>query len=286
MNGSTIAVILACHNRRAKTLSCLERLSRCALPTGVTLSVHLLDDASTDGTAEAVKSAHPRVRVVEGDGAMFWNQGMIRAWKSAETESPGAYLWLNDDTELHENAIELMWKTSLERAHRAIVVGSTSATCGGSRPSYGGRDRKGGLLAPGTDPLPCHSFNGNCVLVPASVHARLGTLSPRYRHSFGDFDYGYRAARAGIERILAPGFVGWCAPHDRAPRWSDPRTPLRQRLVAMYSPLGCHPLEQFHLDLARSNVLVALFHVFTIHLRVVAPRLWSHDEKFASGESS
>lgn len=286
MTDSRIAVILACHNRRAKTIACLDGLFRCVLPQGVALSVHLLDDASTDGTAEAVQAAHPSVSVVHGDGALFWNQGMIRAWQDALVRSPDFFLWLNDDTELHEDAIAAMWNTSSACSHQAIVVGSTSVSRDHRAPSYGGRDRSGGLLTPSDVAIPCHSFNGNCVLVPAAVHRRLGTLSPRYRHSFGDFDYGYRAARAGIARVVAPGYVGWCAPHDRAPKWSDPATPLRARFKAMYSPLGCPPAEQFQLDLVRSNLLVALFHLGTIHLRALVPRLWSHKERFAAPEKT
>ncbi len=276
MTGSTIAVILACHNRRAKTLSCLDGLMRCALPQGTSLSVHLLDDASTDGTAEAVRSAYPSIRVIEGDGNLFWNQGMIRAWKSAESISPDFYLWLNDDTELEEDALLRMWRTSQEFSHHAIVVGTTSSTKGGTQPSYGGRDRSGALQAPTSASAPCHTFNGNCVLVPTSVHEKLGTLSSHYSHSFGDFDYGYRAVNAGIDRILAPGFVGWCAPHERAPRWCDPETPIRSRLKAMYSPLGCPPMEQFYFDLVRANLWIAIFHLATIHVRALIPRLWGH----------
>ncbi len=281
MISKRIAVLMTCHNRKDKTLSCLMHLHLNPLPPGVGLSIYLVDDGSTDGTADAVRAAYPSVVIVHGNGEMYWNQGMIRAWKSAEIEAPDFYLWLNDDTELYEDAIQSLWSTSLEHLHQAIVVGSTSATLNGVIPSYGGRDKNGALMSPNNTYRSCHTFNGNCVLIPSYVHNKLGTHSHQYSHSFGDFDYGYRASHAGIKRVVAPGFVGWCAPHDRAPRWSNPSTPVLSRLKALYSPLGCPPKEQFHFDLVRSNILVAILHFFTIHLRALTPQLWSHAENYS-----
>ena len=49
MNGTRIAVILTCFNRKQKTLACLEALFNQTLPADTSLTTYLVDDASTDG---------------------------------------------------------------------------------------------------------------------------------------------------------------------------------------------------------------------------------------------
>src|SRR5262245_36051816 len=111
-----IACVLTCHNRRATTLQCLRALHACALPPDARLSVHLVDDGSSDGTGAAVRSEFPDVVVIDGDGALFWAGGMRRAKAAAMATNPDFYLWLNDDTTLDEHAI-----AELLRQQRAIA---------------------------------------------------------------------------------------------------------------------------------------------------------------------
>ena len=59
----------------------------------------MTDDGCTDGTIEAVRDKFHDVRIVKGDGSLFWNRGMLKAWEAASTEkSYDYYIWLNDDT--------------------------------------------------------------------------------------------------------------------------------------------------------------------------------------------
>ena len=45
----TIATLITCHNRKDKTLACLDALFSNHLPDRVLLDVFLVDDGSTDG---------------------------------------------------------------------------------------------------------------------------------------------------------------------------------------------------------------------------------------------
>ena len=78
-----IAALLTVHNRKDKTLACLGDLYKQHLPEGVVMEVYLTDDGCTDGTRESVKEKFPQVVIVNGDGSLFWNRGMIAAWKEA-----------------------------------------------------------------------------------------------------------------------------------------------------------------------------------------------------------
>ena len=59
--GPTCAVIMACFNRRATTLRSLASLY--GQQPVREIRVYLVDDASTDGTAEAVLDRYPSVRL-------------------------------------------------------------------------------------------------------------------------------------------------------------------------------------------------------------------------------
>jgi len=67
----TIAVLMTCHNRKATTLKCLGGLTEHALPSGYRLAIYLVDDGSTDGTADAIASEYPDVHLIRADGSLF-----------------------------------------------------------------------------------------------------------------------------------------------------------------------------------------------------------------------
>ena len=73
MEPKTIAVLMTCHNRKDKTLASIDSLFQQKMPADFRLEVYLVDDASTDGTAEAVTQKYPEVKVVEGNGSLFLN---------------------------------------------------------------------------------------------------------------------------------------------------------------------------------------------------------------------
>src|SRR5512138_1923464 len=106
----TIAALLTVHNRKHKTLLCLQSLYNQILTEGYKLDVYLTDDGCTDGTPEAIREEFPQVTIIKGDGSLFWNRGMYAAWtKATEIADYNYYLWLNDDTELFDDSlIELL----------------------------------------------------------------------------------------------------------------------------------------------------------------------------------
>src|SRR5574343_1009849 len=100
----SVAVLMTCFNRCDQTLLALEALAG-AVGKAAQLIVVLVDDGSTDGTADRVRRNYPDVHVVTGSGNLFWNGGMRLAWQSALPFEPSFFLWLNDDTVLRAGAI-------------------------------------------------------------------------------------------------------------------------------------------------------------------------------------
>jgi GT2 family glycosyltransferase len=216
-----IGVVLTCHNRRDTTLGCLDALERQVVAAQV--DTYLVDDGSTDGTAAAVHAAHPDVRIIQGDGELYWSPGMKLALEHASKGDYDFYLWLNDDSTLDPGALQTLLSTHDRLEARgetpAIVVGSTRdpeygyVTYGGQVRPDPRRPLQFTIVQPGDEPVRCETMNGNVVLVPRAVVQRIGHIDAAYRHSMGDQDYGLRATAAGIGVWAAPGTLAICAPN-------------------------------------------------------------------------
>jgi GT2 family glycosyltransferase/glycosyltransferase involved in cell wall biosynthesis len=244
---ATISALLTCHNRREHTLACLESLRANAIP-GITVDVHLVDDASNDGTAEAVAAAYPDVEITVGTGDLFWGGGMRLAFTRAAPARPDYLLWLNDDVVLDHDALERLLATyatlCAARQPLSVVVGSTrdpetgATTYGGVRRTSRLRRMAFALVTPTDTPQPCDTMNGNVVLIPRSVYSVMGNIDEKFIHAGGDTDYGLRARSAGCQVFLAPGHVGTCSVNPRAGTFRDETLSRRERLRQVASPKG------------------------------------------------
>lgn len=247
MVSSTVAAVMASHNRKQTTLRCLESLyGQVGAPAS--LDIYLLDDASSDGTPDAIQKQYPSVRVLEGSGELYWNGGMRTAFAEALKHGYEYYWWLNDDVELDDDALArlLTAADALRKSGEwpSIVVGSVSDGNDGIT-TYGGAIRTSrlrrfryALVEPTREPIPADTMNGNCVLIPQEVAQALGNLSPDFTQGMGDTDYGLRAREAGHGLFVAPGTFGICTlnpplDEDRELRrlWSTKELPLRPWLA-------------------------------------------------------
>lgn len=243
-----IATLITCHNRKAKTLACLDALFHSELPAGYSLDVLLVDDGSTDGTDQAVLGRYPQVNIIKGDGSLFWNNGMRVAFDAALAKNFDCYLWLNDDTLLYPTALKSLIATSSELSDQqgkgVIVVGSMRDETNG-RLSYGGVVRPSQwkttsfkLIPPRDVPVECDAMNGNCVLIPHEIAHTVGGMEPKFSHAMGDLDYGLRAGYAGFSVWVMAGFAGTCSNNDATGTFNDARLPVNVRLRKMMQPKG------------------------------------------------
>jgi GT2 family glycosyltransferase len=239
----TIAILLTCHNRKEKTLQCLKALyEQHGLGTDFFAEVFLVDDASIDGTAAAIKIQYPSVNIIQGNGKLYWNQGMRLAWKTAaETKDYDFYFWLNDDTILDTNAlanlIEIYKKATGLGQKEVIITTACRAEFNNDSFSYGGRTEAGPVY-PNGDLQECKYINGNAVLIPKVVFKELGNLSNDYTHGMGDYDYGLRALEAKFSLYTTKRYLATCHPNEGIPGWCNPSIPLKKRWELLHSPRG------------------------------------------------
>lgn len=268
-----IAVLLTVFNRKIKTLECLKRLYAQLPLNGYQVDVYLTNDGCTDGTPEAVKKQFPYVHIINGSGNLFWNRGMYTAWKEASKKNYDFYLWLNDDTYVYPKMLRSLLNASSVKDDKAIIIGATQSL-DGEKITYGGRLSNGNIPTPNGKLKPISHFNGNIVLVTRYVYNKLGNLDYYFTHSKGDFDYGLRASKAGIEMYQVGECLGECDLHETLDKWCNPKVPFVQRWKMLYRPNGMPPKETFHLEKKHRGLIIAIFHYITIHIRCLLPSLW------------
>lgn len=280
-----IAVLITVHNRKNKTLTCLEKLFAQTLPDRHILEVYLTDDGCTDGTPEAIRKLYPQVNIINGDGSLYWNRGMYRAWQEAAKKNYDFYLWLNDDTYLYDGSLACLLEASLSKQDTAIIVGATESSDHKAM-TYGGEDCDGKLQPVDGILSEIVTFNGNIVLIPALVYARLGNLNHYYIHNRGDTDYGIRAMKAGLKSFQAGKVLGMCN-RDCLISWRKlPNLPLSERIKLILSHKGYKHNEMFHLYHRQHGLCKAIFLYFDIWIYCLCPnvslrvRVWK--KKFKS----
>jgi GT2 family glycosyltransferase len=242
-----ITALLAAHNRRPKTLACLASYLSQEVPGDVTLSAVLVDDGSTDGTAEAVRERFPEARVIAGSGHLFWAAAMAIAEREARRGEPDFLLWLNDDATLEPGALSTLIETAESSGEGGcIVVGALRDPRSGEL-TYSGVRRTGAhplrftQVPPGDRATEVDTFNGNVVLVSRAAFERIGSIDGGFAHATADYDYGLRARSAGIPVLLAPGTIGTCPHNPSTEPWADPALTLRGRIRVLTGRKGIPP---------------------------------------------
>ena len=255
-----IAVLMTVHNRRMTTVACLKRL----LPQlHENDRVFIVDDGSTDGTGEEIVRLFDCsiVRLIQGDGTLYWAKGMALAWRTAlESETNhqslttnhqppfSGFLWLNDDAMLCGEALK---KMKAADDGESLIVGQLVDSAG--KEVYG-------LNVNGW-------VNGNFVYVPRKVYEKVGMICGEYAHAWADSDYAMRCKKAGVP-IKSCGIVGCTEWHELRPMLEGKNVAQRWRLL--FDPKGwnLHDLwlyrkRNFGIHIAILSCIHFLLHVLT-----------------------
>lgn len=260
-----IAVILTCHNRKDKTLSCLRSLNNVSYP----FDIYLTDDGCTDGTSEAIKREFPKVNIIKGNGNLFWSRGMYTAWEEAIKYDYDYYLWLNDDIELLPDFMEELFYCQSLYNNQCIISGLIADKFT-KKIIYGGTDSQKVLNEESTKPKEISFMNGNVVLIPRYVVNKIGILDPVFHHDLGDVDYGLTAIENNIKiyttrKITALGYENnYC----RVRKWNGN---IFTRFKKLYSPLGSNPKINFYFRKKHFGVINALEYWLYIHIINILP---------------
>lgn len=267
----SIAVLITCHNRKAKTLACLDALYNANLPDNLEIDVFLVDDGSTDGTYEAIKSMFSDVNLIKGSGNLFWAGGMRLAWETAlKNHDFNYFLLLNDDVILfpdYFSNIQLIINTpnsdnslysaaTIDQETNEITYGALKVKRKYPFPKYE-------KLYPNGQLQECDMTNANILLVSCKITKTIGILDSRYTHGIADYDYSLRARKAGFSAYLLPKVHGFCS-DDHGNNWAPSSHSIKQRIQYLKSPKG----------LAYKEYLFYIKRHFPLYLPIAFCLLW------------
>ena len=120
MKFSPLTVIVISYNTRALTLAALRTLFATTRETP--LHVVVLDNASTDGSADAVAEAFPKVELIRSSDNLGFARANNVVAAAAQTEF---LLLLNPDTECHEGAVDNLMAFARDNPQAGIWGGRT-----------------------------------------------------------------------------------------------------------------------------------------------------------------
>ena len=200
---------------------------------------------------------------------------MYLCWKEASKKYHNYYLWLNDDTELYDDAISRLLKTSMKYKDMSIIVGSTHSRTKPEELTYGGVDKDNNRLLGIEQEQECYTFNGNVVLIPSAVFEVVGLNDPLFHHGAGDYDYGIRAHLNGFTNIVAKGYYGVCERHDELQKWQNPEVSVFYRLKYLFSLNGqTNPGDVFRYNLRYKGLFYAVKYFMICLFRVFFPKVF------------
>ena len=96
-----LSIVIVTWNGKRYALECLESLYTC--PAAVPVEIIVVDNASTDGTPEAIRTRFPEVRVIENQA----NLGFAKANNIGVAQSRGKYICLiNSDVVVFQGCLD------------------------------------------------------------------------------------------------------------------------------------------------------------------------------------
>lgn len=242
-----VEVVTPVHNRKELTLGCLRSLAQCDL-TGVDLHVIVVDDGSTDGTADALRDDFPHVEVIRGDGNLWYTGGMNVGLAAALKHDPDYILAINNDCEFDPQFLQHMLSTA-ERNPRSVVGAvlirwddreSVFQVAPKWNVWWGGMRHwvKQTIHTLPREPWKVELIVGNCVLFPATAIREVGLMDAKRLPQYGDAEYTPRMRRAGWTLLVEPRAHVFCKPNDVPERITsmNPRSAFGKIMLDPHHP--------------------------------------------------
>ena len=209
----TLSYCIVNTNGRVQVLACLAAIVG-THPPGVECEILVLDNASTDGSADAVRSVGKDIRVI----ALEKRAGKAENDSTLMREASGAYcLLLNEDSELRPDATEALI-AALEADPQAGAAGARlfdasgkPTPCAWRFPGVGTAlagvlflHRRLTVQSVGTKVRPVDWAQSSALLVRREAAAEVGYLDPDFFVYYDECDFCKRLAEAGWRTLFVP----------------------------------------------------------------------------------
>jgi GT2 family glycosyltransferase len=230
-------ILLPVHNRRAITVAFVRSLAR---QTVQLFHLVLIDDGSSDGTAQAARELLPddRITVIRGPGNWWWGGALHHGllWLNLQSVAEDdAVVICNDDVDIADDFLASGLQLLAQEPDAMFISlardphGATEQTCF----SIDYRRCEIALAKPGAR-IDCAPTRG--LFIRWRQMRRIGGFRPRLiPHYLADLEWTARAQSRGV-RIRTDDRL-WLVPHHDKTGAHDLRPlPFRQRLTLLLSP--------------------------------------------------
>jgi glycosyltransferase involved in cell wall biosynthesis len=221
----------------------------------------VVDDGSTDGTAEAIAEQFPDVEIVPGDGRLWYTEGTNHGISAALRSDPDFIITCNNDSIFDQNAIGRLIACARKNEHSVVgallldwsqphrvfqVAPKWDVWRGGNRhwihqTVWTIPDR----------PFRVEMIVGNCVLFPVDAIREAGLMDSKKFPQYGDAEYTPRMRKLGWQMLIEPRARVFCKPND--PPSGFRQLSLKEKFNKLFSdPFGPYSLKR------RVNVTIAV----------------------------
>jgi GT2 family glycosyltransferase len=209
-----VVIVVLNWNGLADTLECLESLARLDYPA---YEVVVVDNDSTDGSAEAIREQFPEVTLIENRENLGFTGGNNVGLRYALARGTDYALLLNNDTKVAPDFLRHMVEASeadptvgiagptIYYHERPDIIWSAGGVIDwrrGSTQMVGLNERDEGQL--GQVPRTVDFVTGCALLVRRAVLEQAGLLDERFFAYYEETEWCVRATRAGFKIVHVP----------------------------------------------------------------------------------
>jgi len=199
-------IVIPVHNRKDYTYQCLSSLRK---QTFKEFFILVIDDGSSDGTKEMIALEFSEVKVLIGDGNLWWTKATNIGITYALENGADYILTLNNDTIASENFLEKMVYWSNKQPNG--LLGAFANDFDSRKPVYGGEiinwknAKYNNLLntiptADLTGIREVTHYPGRGLLIRNNVFVKIGLFDEKnFPHYAADYDFTHRAKKAGFK---------------------------------------------------------------------------------------
>ncbi|MGD0339197.1 MAG: glycosyltransferase family 2 protein [Bacteroidota bacterium] len=213
-----VYIIVVTWDGKNDTLECLRSLQKISYPRS---KVVVVDNASVDGTVEAVRMEFPGVEILRNETNLRYAGGNNRGISFALDQGAGVVLLLNNDTIVDPGFLSVLVQTLMSDAKNGIIGPKILYYSDPQRIWYAGGKIdwwQGWVSHIGIrevdhaqhDTITTTGYvTGCCMLVKRDVIERCGMLDESYFLYGEDVDWCLRASREGYRIIFQPQARVW-----------------------------------------------------------------------------
>lgn len=232
-----VSIVIPTHNRLDETLDCVNSLERM---TYSNFEIIVIDDGSTDGTAEVLKHEHPDVKVLLGDGNLWWSGSTNLGIRESLKRNCDYILTLNQDSVVDPPMLSTMVRASQENA-MALIGAKVYYHHQPNKIWFAGGKVRGKIwnlyvVGHGEEdrgqydvPMEIDWLTGMGMLIKSSVFEKVGLMDEQaFPQHYGDADFSMRAKKEGFKLLYEPSARIWHKVGEYDPKVRHTQPSLRE----------------------------------------------------------